>query len=406
MMQALAVAAGLAQVPAAPAADLALVGGTIYIGPAEQPILDGVVLVRGGKIAGVGKRASLRVPPAAQSLDCSGRTIVAGFWNSHVHFVEKKWGDVAILPAAEADRQIQDMLTRHGFTSVFDLGSPWENTRRLRDRIESGEVPGPRIRSAGQGLVPPDFPVPSDDVLAMLGVMKPNLLVIADAAQAAAASRKALEEGVDGIKIYASSPPRTSLVEGAIRAAADEAHRAGKPVFVHCNSASDVVAALRGGADVVVHTTPLSPWDESIRTAMKERRAALNPTLHIWKHQARHVRISTQERLTRTSVLQLRSWVGAGGAVVFGTDIGAVDSDPAEEYALMADAGMTFRDILASLTTTPAGRFGDSDRLGRIADGFEADLVILRDDPAKNVRAFDSVQYTLRSGKFIYRTGE
>jgi imidazolonepropionase-like amidohydrolase len=72
----------------------------------------------------------------------------------------------------------------------------------------------------------------------------------------------------------------------------------------------------------------------------------------------------------------------------------------------MADAGMTFRDILASLTTTPAGRFGDSDRLGRIADGFEADLVILRDDPAKNVRAFDSVQYTLRSGKFIYRTGE
>lgn len=177
----------------------------------------------------------------------------------------------------------------------------------------------------------------------------------------------------------------------------------GKPVFVHCNSAADVLAAIRGGADVVVHTTPMSPWDETILAAMKDRRVALNPTLHVWKYQARHVRVSTQERLTRTGVDQLRSWAAAGGGVVFGTDIGAVDSDPAEEYALMAEAGMTFRDILASLTTTPAGRFGDSERLGRIAPGLEADLVVLKDDPASDVRALDSVQYTLRAGKVVYR---
>src|SRR5437667_7245233 len=66
--------------------DLALVRATIYVGPTEEPIRDGVVLIRGGKIAAVGSGASLLVPQTVQSLDCSGRTITAGFWNSHVHF--------------------------------------------------------------------------------------------------------------------------------------------------------------------------------------------------------------------------------------------------------------------------------------------------------------------------------
>ena len=134
---------------------LALVGGTIYVSPTEEPIRDGVVLVEGGTIAAVGSRALTQLPRTVQALDCSGLAITAGFWNSHVHFFERKWASVATVPVPELSRQLQDMLTRYGFTSVFDLGSMWENTRRLRDRIESGEVPGPRIRSTGEGLVPP-----------------------------------------------------------------------------------------------------------------------------------------------------------------------------------------------------------------------------------------------------------
>jgi cytosine/adenosine deaminase-related metal-dependent hydrolase len=91
----------------------------------------------------------------------------------------------------------------------------------------------------------------------------------------------------------------------------------------------------------------------------------------------RHDRVSTQEHLVSTAVGQLRAWLADGGMVLFGTDLGAVDPDPAEEYALMAEAGMSFRQILASLTTTPAERFGDSSRLGRIARGLQADLVVL-----------------------------
>jgi imidazolonepropionase-like amidohydrolase len=117
----------------------------------------------------------------------------------------------------------------------------------------------------------------------------------------------------------------------------------------------------------------------------------------------RHDRLSAQEKIANTEVTQLRAWAAAGGTVLFGTDLGAVEYDPSEEYALMAEAGMNFRQILASLTTAPAERFGDADKLGRIAAGLQADLVVLNQDPSRNIRALTSVQYTLRAGKIIYR---
>jgi len=69
----------------------------------------------------------------------------------------------------------------------------------------------------------------------------------------------------------------------------------------------------------------------------------------------------------------------------------------------MARAGMSFPQILASLTTAPAARFGDSDRVGRIAPGFAADLVVLGGDPATDLRALTRVEYTLRDGQIIYQ---
>jgi len=382
---------------------LALVGGTIYASPTDETIRDGVVLIQGGKIAAVGSRAQVKIPRTAQTLDCSGLTITAGFWNSHVHFFERKWANAAAIPAPELGRQLQDMLTRYGFTSVFDLGSMWENTRRLRDRIESGEVPGPRIRSTGEALIPPGA-LPSDTVIAMMGLMKFPAPEIADAAQAAAAAGKHLEEGVDGIKLFASSPRSPSLPESAIQAAVAEAHRAGKPVFVHVNTGADVLTAVRGGVDIIAHTTPSSgPWDETILEAMKERRVALTPTLTLWRYYARHDHVSAQDQIVNTEVGQLRAWLAKGGEVLFGTDLGAVEYDPSEEYALMSEAGMNFRQILTSLTTAPAERFGESKQLGRIAAGMQADLVVLKGDPAASLRALTAVQYSLRAGKIIYR---
>src|SRR2546421_2012187 len=163
-------------------ASVALVGGTIHVGPAEEPIRDGVVLVHEDTIAAVGSEASIEVPKGSGTVDCSGLTITAGFWNSHVHFFERKWANAAAIPAPELGRQLRDTFTRYGFTSVFDLSSRGENTRRIRDRIDSREVQGPAVRSTGEGLVPPGA-VPSDQVLNLMGVMTIPLPEITDAVQ-------------------------------------------------------------------------------------------------------------------------------------------------------------------------------------------------------------------------------
>ncbi len=386
--------------------DIALVGGLVYADPAQEPMPDGVVLVRGGTIVEVGHRGSVRLPPGVEVVDCSGGAIAAGFWNSHVHFMERKWADVAGIPAAELDAQIEDMLTRYGFTSVFDTGSMWENTRRLRDRIEAGEIAGPRIRSTGEIIVPKGGK-PPDLVFDVLGTMRMRLPEVADAAEARAAARTLLDAGTDGIKLYAATwaPPIVVLPEEAIRAAADEAHRRGKRVFAHPSNREGLLAAVRGGADVVVHTAPNSgPWGEAILGEMKKAGIVLIPTLKLWKHELRHDRNSSRDAFVGAGVAQLRAWLATGGRVLFGTDVGYMDEyDTSDEYAFMAEAGMTARQILASLTTTPSERFGESARRGRIAPGLAADLVVLDGDPSRDVRTFAAVRYTIRDGRVIYR---
>ncbi len=398
----------LGQTPKSSDGTLALVGGTIYPSPTEEPIQDGTVLIQEGKIVAVGSSANIDIPQTVQLLDCSGLTIAAGFWNSHVHFFERKWASVATIPSSELARQFEDMLTQYGFTSVFDTGSMWENTRELRDRIDSGEVPGPRIRSTGEAMVAPGA-MPSARILGILGFMAFPAPEITDAGQAAKVTKKLLEAGVDGIKLHLQTPPEPNppFPESAIQAAVREARQAGKPVFVHPNTAEDVLAAVRGGVDIVLHTTPRSgPWDETLLETMKKAQVALTPTITLWKSAMRHDRVSVQDQLANTAVNQLRAWVGSGGEVLFGTDLGAVNYDPSEEYALMAQAGMSFPQILASVTTAPAERFGESEQLGRVAVGQQADLVVLSHDPADDVRALAAVQFTLRSGRIIYRKAE
>jgi dihydroorotase-like cyclic amidohydrolase len=77
---------------------LALVGATIYTSPNEDAIRDGVVVINANKIGAVGTKAQIEIPHNAQLLDCLGHTITAGFWNSHVHFMERKWADAATIP--------------------------------------------------------------------------------------------------------------------------------------------------------------------------------------------------------------------------------------------------------------------------------------------------------------------
>jgi len=405
MLVALAALLALSAVAPAQTRALALVGGTIYADAAAPPLRNGVVLIRDGTIAAVGTRGAVQIPNGAETIDCSGLTITAGFWNSHVHFTERKWANAARVAAPELASQLQGMLTRYGFISVFDTGSMWENTKRIRDRIESGEVAGPRIRSTGEILEPPGG-TPPDLVLDITGAMHVKLPEVAGAADARAAAGALLDAGVDGIKLYAQTwaPPIVVMPPDAVRGAVDEAHRRGKLAFAHPSNRDGLLNAVRGGVDILVHTTPqMGPWNDALVDEMIAARVTLIPTLKLWRYELRHDRESIRNQFAGVGVGQLRAWRQRRGAVIFGTDVGYMnDYDPTDEYLLMKEAGMTSRDILASLTTAPAERFGASSRAGRVAAGLDADLVVLAADPAADVRAFAAVRHTIRRGRVIY----
>ncbi len=112
---------------------------------------------------------------------------------------------------------------------------------------------------------------------------------------------------------------------------------------------------------------------------------------------------AAQTPVVAVGVEGLRVFSAAGGRVLFGTDVGYMPHyDTTEEYELMAEAGLTPAQILASLTTAPAARWKEQDRRGRVAPGMDADLVVLEADPAADVRNFAKVRCTFRNGEPIY----
>lgn len=392
------------------AGSLALVGARIYSSPTEKPIIDGVVLIENGKISAVGDKGRIKIPREMTRINCAGLTITAGFWNSHVHLAEVKWEGAATIPAPELRQQLQDISTRYGFTTVFDTGSVLENTKIIRRRIESGEVDGPRILTAGpiifpKGGIPPTFLVQA------LGFMLGMMNEAGDPTQTIGIVDQTLDAGADAIKIYAATwgvNQGKKIPVEVIRAITTESHRRGKLVLAHPSNTDGLQAAIDGGVDVLVHTAPDSgKWDETLVARMKQNGVALIPTLKLFRHEGRHARASWTELEVNKAVDQLRTYARAGGTILFGTDVGYMDDyDPAEEFVLMAKAGLSFQQILASLTTAPAARFGRSNEVGSIAPGMNADLAVLAGDPASDVQAFSRVRMTLRNGKIIYRASQ
>jgi imidazolonepropionase-like amidohydrolase len=191
-----------------------------------------------------------------------------------------------------------------------------------------------------------------------------------------------------------------------VRAAVDVAHAQGKPVFAHPSNHVGTDNALAGGVDILAHTIPEeSGWTAEELRRMKAQRTALTPTLTLWEVELEkeHASAEDERQFVQSGVDELKAFFDQGGTVLFGTDVGYTQHyDTTEEYVQMARSGMTWRDILASLTTNPA-TFFKAGHAGEVAESVKADLVVLSADPAKDVRNFAKVDYTIRSGKVIYR---
>ena len=377
--------------------------------PTAPPIEDGTILIHDGHIQAVGPAAQIKVPSskAVTVLDCRGLVVTAGFWNSHIHILTPGLLHAEKLPAEKISAQLDEMLTRWGFTTVFDIASVLSNTNNIRQRIARGEVRGPRILTVGEPFYPKNgTPIYVKGFLEEQHIPSGE---VESAQQALTRVRQQIRDGADGIKIFAGA----IVADGVLPMPADiakaivaEAHRAGKPVFAHPSNQAGLEVSINSGVDILAHTAPMSgDWSSDFTARLKAAHMALIPTLTLFDVEAKKAKVSAEEneQWIKQAVQELKAYSEAGGEILFGTDVGYTDHfDTAEEFTLMARAGMSFQQILASLTTNPATRFGYANRSGSIAKGMDADLVVLNGDPARDITNFSKVHQVIRGGKVEY----
>ena len=373
---------------------LVCMGGTVYPSPTAAPVKDAAVLAEGGKVTMVGAGVRFKLPASARVLDCTGKFIVAGFWNSHVHF-ENGWQNAAEQPADKLEAHMQEMLTRWGVTTAWDLGSLPSNTQAIRRRVESGEVPGPQILMAGD-----IFPKNGHPVYLPPEMQLPEAATPQEAEQM---TQQYMKVGFDGLKLFTGAfmgnKPAVIMPLDMVKAAVDVAHSHGKPVFAHPQNRAGTDNALNGGVDILAHTIPPEFFTVEELAQMKKQHTALIPTLTLWTVVAQDPKV--QAKLVEAGVSGLKSYFAEGGTILFGTDVGFTSKyDTTQEYELMGQA-MGWKDILASLTTNPTEYFKASAK-GRVEKGMDADFVVLDADPAADAKNLAKVKYTVRGGKVIY----
>ena len=382
---------------AASAQTLALVGGRVYASPDATPLSDAVVIATGGVITAIGSRSEVSIPSDARVIDCAGKTVVAGFWNSHVHFTEGAWKNAGSAPAASLQEHMQAMLTKWGFTTVWDLGSDPRDSLLLRRRVNSGEVLGPTILFAGN-----IFPKGGHPAYLPAELQLPEAATADEATQM---SRSYLGIGLDGIKlftgVYMGEKPVVNMDVAIAKAAVEVAHAQGKPVFAHPQNKTGLETVITAGVDVMAHIIPGEQGYSPEQLAQfKSQGTALTPTLSLFAKTIGGPAVGA--RLAESGVRQLKAFSDNGNTVLFGTDVGFITIyDTSVEYELMHRA-LSEKQILASLTTNPAQYFKAAKK-GRVEKGFDADFAVLDGDPLTDVGNLAKVAYTIRAGQVIYR---
>jgi imidazolonepropionase-like amidohydrolase len=393
--------------------ELAIVGARMYPSPDAAPVEDSAVVVRDGRIVSVGSRSNTPVPPGARLIDAHGTVLTAGFWNNHIHLMTDDQLNAATGKVETLQNSLREMLTRWGFTTVFDVASSTDNALALRRRVDSGEIAGPMVLTVGDPFYPKD-----GTPIYVRAFFKAHDLPdeeVSTPEEAAARAARQLDRGTDGVKIFAGAivggkigvlPMRLDIAKAVVA----QAHRRGKPAFAHPSNLAGMNVAIESGVDILAHTTAQEggsapeDWTPELIARMRKHNMALIPTMTLFEVEAKKNGESPNDLAQAIAMIttEVKNYSAAGGQILFGTDVGYTDAfDTTEEYRLMS-AVLDWRRILDSLTTAPAQRFGFAARKGRIAKGMDADLVLLNADPAQDPTAFARVRDTIRGGRVIW----
>lgn len=373
------------------------------------------ILIRESRIESIGLDDTVRYPEDAVVYEGDGRCVLPGLIDAHVHISYTGAPDLnyrlkdlpsffAIRAAVHAHRVLDA-----GITAIRDAGSTAYSCLALRRAIDSGLVRGPRIRAAGYGLKMTGGH--GDSFFSpIVEIEERGLCNSPDECRRVA--RMNLKMGADHIKIISASggvmsegtepgAPQFSVEE--MRAAVDEAHKAGKPAMAHTHGTQAVKNAIHAGVDSIEHGSYLD--DEAIELMLRGG-VFLVPTLlaphRIVEHgddggipqwavrKARQVREDHRKSFNRA--------LRAGVKIAMGTDAGTpynFHGENLNELLLMVDAGMTPMQAIVASTRMGAELLQWGDKMGTLAPGKLADLVVMDGNPLENIALFKDSKHVV-----------
>jgi imidazolonepropionase-like amidohydrolase len=349
---------------------------------------DPLVLMADGRIAEVAFGSRAAVPPDAELVDLPGATLLPGLVDTHVHLAFDASTDPVGALVAQDDDELLGAMARAahaqllaGVTTVRDLGDRAYLALKLRD----GAVPGPlpTILAAGPPITTPG------GHCHFLGGEASGV----DGVRAAV--RERAERGVDVVKVMASGgeltpgsvPYEPQFTPDELCALVDEAHRCGLPVTAHAHAVEGIRNALAAGVDGIEHcvfrTSDGVVAQQELVDALVSRRVVVGFTGGIAPSDVLPPP-SIRSLLPAFAVLFARLW-REGVLIVVGTDAGIapVKPHPTLPYGVahLASHGVPAADALRTCTATAAQVCGLGDRKGRIAPGYDADLLVVPGDP-------------------------
>ena len=373
------------------------------------------VLIRSDTIAAVGARGAIDVPPGCPVLDYPDGTLLPGMIEGHAHLLlhpynETDWND-QVLRESTAERAIRgaqhaEATLRAGFTTVRDLGSEGAGYADvgLKQAIEKGVVPGPRLLVAGRAIVatgsygPKGF---TEEVTVPLGAEEAS-----GREELTRVVRDQIGHGADLIKIYADyrwgpdGSAQPTFTEAELRHVVEVAGSSGRQVVAHAATAEGMRRATLAGVATIEHGDGGTP---EVFELMAQSGVALCPTLAagdaILQYRGWDKSTEVEPERIRQKRNSFAQALAAGVTIVAGGDVGVfTHGDNVRELELLVDYGMSPLAVLRSVTATNARVFGMDDRIGRIAPGLLADLVIVRGDPTTDITALRQVMLVLLGG--------